>query len=259
MARGRRGLERPPWWAIVVMVAGLLFLAVGLPIALHRPAPAAGASAPDQGTALVSDSAGNTQATTRVLVIGDSYTGGSAQGGNGNNGWARLAATDLIGKGYQFQMTIHAAGGAGYTEPNATGTTQVKLAQQSGGPYNLVIFFGSRNDDATTTDVRSAAASAYAAIKRSSPTARLLVVGPPWVNSDPPAFITADRDQVEAAAKAAGADFVDPLAEGWFAGQYASLIGTDHVHPTNAGHQHMADLIEPHIQQELAALGAAPK
>jgi len=77
------------------------------------------------------------------------------------------------------------------------------------------------------------------------------VIGPPWVNGSPPASIVADRDVVQAAAQAAGATFVDPLREGWFTGPYASLIGSDGVHPTDAGHRHLADLILPRIAQAL--------
>lgn len=235
------------------MALGVAFLAVGGVVASHRDA-AAGA---DQGNPLVAESTGDTAAPTKILVIGDSYTAGSAQGGNGNAAWTQLAASDLLKKGYTFQLVTRAAGGAGYVEQNTDGNTMLKRAQQADGPYDLVVFFGSRNDDGTAMDVQSAAASAYAAIRKSSPNARLLVIGPPWINGNaPPKSLTTARDQVKAAAQQAGATFVDPLAEGWFSGQFAALIGADHIHPTDAGHRHMADLIVPRLEQELAALGA---
>ena len=50
----------------------------------------------------------------------------------------------------------------------------------------------------------------------------------------------------------AGAAFVDPIAERWFVGQ-PGLIGADGVHPTDAGHEYMADKIAPaHQRAELA-------
>jgi lysophospholipase L1-like esterase len=55
---------------------------------------------------------------------------------------------------------------------------------------------------------------------------------------------------VSAAAAAAGATFVDPLADRWFVG-HPELIGADHVHPTDAGHAYMAGLIRPAIEKAL--------
>ena len=37
-----------------------------------------------------------------------------------------------------------------------------------------------------------------------------------------------------------GAVFVDPLAEGWFSGASHRLIGSDGLHPTDAGHRFIA-------------------
>mgnify|MGYP002623887115 CR=1 FL=1 len=50
----------------------------------------------------------------------------------------------------------------------------------------------------------------------------------------------------------AGATFVDPIAEGWFVGR-PELIGADGVHPTDAGHQYLADKIAPLIGARLPA------
>ena len=43
------------------------------------------------------------------------------------------------------------------------------------------------------------------------------------------------RDVLSAAAAAAGAAFVDPIADRWFVDR-PDLIGADGVHPTDAGH-----------------------
>jgi len=77
------------------------------------------------------------------------------------------------------------------------------------------------------------------------------VIGPPWVNGNPPGYIVTDRDAVNAAAHAAGVGFVDPLAEGWFTGDAAAFIGPDGIHPTDQGHRYLADLIRPRIESVL--------
>ena len=53
-----------------------------------------------------------------------------------------------------------------------------------------------------------------------------------------------------ASARAVGATFVDPLADGWFVGR-PELIGADGVHPTDAGQAYMADKIAPLIRAQL--------
>jgi len=45
------------------------------------------------------------------------------------------------------------------------------------------------------------------------------------------------------AARAAGATFIDPIAQGWFAGTSAQLFAADGVHPTDAGHGRQAALV----------------
>lgn len=46
--------------------------------------------------------------------------------------------------------------------------------------------------------------------------------------------------------------FIDPLRGGWFAGAAHALISNDGIHPTNAGHRHIAELV-------LAALRATTR
>ncbi len=41
-------------------------------------------------------------------------------------------------------------------------------------------------------------------------------------------------------AAAVGGIFIDPLAEGWFAGAAHRFIGPDGIHPTDAGHARIA-------------------
>ena len=60
-------------------------------------------------------------------------------------------------------------------------------------------------------------------------------------------------EAVAAAARAADATYVDPIADGWFS-EPAGLIASDGISPTNAGHSYIAGLIAPVVQR---AAGAA--
>ena len=85
------------------------------------------------------------------------------------------------------------------------------------------------------------------------PDATILVIGPPWRNDRIPNNLFRIRDELRTVALETGANFIDPLAEGWFSGESSSLIGEDELHPTDAGHRHLAALITPRVEQLLAS------
>jgi lysophospholipase L1-like esterase len=95
----------------------------------------------------------------------------------------------------------------------------------------------------------------YDEIRTASPSAFLVVIGPAWDDDVPPDELFLARDAVASAAAAAGALFVDPLAEEWLLGR-PELIGADGVHPDDAGHAYLAGLIGPVLQE---ALNGAPE
>ena len=183
----------------------------------------------------------------RIAVIGDSYTDGSPQGGSAAKGWARLVTADLRVRGFDVVTVSHAEGGSGYLNPG-TKTHSVfedKVGTTVRRDDRLVVFFGSRNDSGgTPADYARATCDALRAAQLAAPSARLLVIGPPWVNGNPPKYILRDRDILRERASDLGAYFRDPVADRWFADR-PDLIGTDGVHPTDAGHQYMADRISP--------------
>ena len=229
-----------PRWVRAAMAVGVVAVVVLTLLVLHRPALPTAAAGTPQGTRPV-----------RILVVGDSYTAGGREGGAGAASWAHLVARQLTAEGRRVTLEVAAAGGSGYVRTGPRHTTFVKLAQRTRSERDLVVFLGSRNDTAAAPEVRAAAEAAFATVRAASPRAALLVVGPPWVDADPPDYIRADRDAVEAAARAAGATFVDPLAEGWFTGWAGRFIGAGSIHPTDAGHRYMADLLLPRIEKLL--------
>jgi GDSL-like lipase/acylhydrolase family protein len=185
-------------------------------------------------------------------VIGDSYTTGSIEGGQGPNGWTARAWQLLAGQGFLINPDVGAEGGAGYGVRGNRGSVFGDLTPRVVRPDDsVVVFFGSRNDQ--TADLHALAGAArdcFAFARRTAPSSRLLVIGPPWPTADVPGVVLQIRDVLYGQARAVGATWIDPIAERWFVGR-PELIGKDGVHPNDAGHVYMADKIAPLIAAQL--------
>jgi lysophospholipase L1-like esterase len=188
-----------------------------------------------------------------LAVIGDSYTTGTNEGGVGARSWPSRAWQALGARGSRVSADVAAEGRAGYGMPGDHCSIFEDLAARAVQPDDaLVVFFGSRNDQGV--DPLLLTEKTHAALdlaRRLAPAARLLVIGPPWPTADVPPSMFLVRDILGGAAGAAGATFIDPIAEGWFVGR-PDLIGADGVHPNDAGHQYMADTIAPLLRPPLS-------
>ena len=184
----------------------------------------------------------------QVSIISDSFTAGGEQGGLGPNGWPALARKTLENEGVDADFHYAPEGGAGYATVGSFGGTfgdQVRAVV--GVADDLVVFFGSTNDgDAPPDKLRAAVGEDFAKAKELALHAKLLIIGPTWPTPDPPPTLVAVRDILREQASAAGATFVDPLAEHWIADQ-PQLIGWDGIHPTDEGHKYLANKIAPLI------------
>ncbi|KRD20714.1 hypothetical protein ASE48_02725 [Mycobacterium sp. Root265] len=196
--------------------------------------------------------AGRESALSRVAVISDSYTTGTDLGGLGANGWPALAWRMLADQGRSVTADVAAEGRAGYGVRGDHNSTFGDLTARAVRPDDaLVVFFGSRNDQPVDAlEVAGLARNALELARRRAPTARLLVIGPPWPTADVPVRITQIRDALAVVATASGARFVDPLVERWFVGR-PDLIAVDGVHPTDTGHRYLAERIAGLIAAEL--------
>lgn len=240
MGEGLFGL-RWFWYAVVGIVAAAAVALVGIQV-LESQADAREAQALSAGYTPPPDTGGGVQS---IAVIGDSYTGGSAQNhGNNTLWWYLLAVKD------GFTVQNLGIGGSGWvnaaTGDRADGNFVDRVSKVSPSA-NVIVFFGSRNDtpDASTpAEVEAHAKSALAAAVKADPTAQIVVVGPPWTDSNAPSWITADRNAVRAAAATVHATWVDPLQQDWFPTN-SGLIGSDGVHPTDRGHAVIAAKLEP--------------
>jgi lysophospholipase L1-like esterase len=185
---------------------------------------------------------------TRVAVIGDSYTHGTAIGGQGPNAWPALAWKTLARWGQPVTADVAAEGRAGYGVRGDQGNLFLDLTPRAVRPDDAaIVFYGSRNDQGVDPFVLNGEVSnALSLARRIAPNARLLVIGPPWPTADVPPAVLQIRDILSFQSMLAGATFFDPIAAGWFMDR-PDLIGPDGVHPTDAGHAYMAERIAPLI------------
>lgn len=189
---------------------------------------------------------------SRIAVIGDSYTTGTDEGGRGPNAWTVRSWQTLARQGFQIAPDVAAEGGAGYGVRGNHGSVFRDLTPAVVRPDDsLVLFFGSRNDKGVDPGLLAGAAfDCFLFARAVAPSARLLVIGPPWPTADVPPDILQVRDALYGQARAIGATWIDPIAERWFVGR-PDLIGADGVHPTDAGHAYLADKIAPLIAAQL--------
>jgi lysophospholipase L1-like esterase len=188
-----------------------------------------------------------------VAVIGDSYTNGTDEGGLGPKSWTSRAWQMLAQQGMRVTAGVASEGRAGYVVPGDHGSIFEDLTARAARPDDtLVVFFGSRNDQgADPRLVAEMAHDTFDLARRIAPSARLLVIGPPWPTADVPNQVLQIRDVLNAEARAAGAAFADPIGDRWFVGR-PDLIGPDGVHPNDAGHAYLADKIAPLIGAQLS-------
>ena len=230
MSKGRAAVRAVA--AIAIAGAGAVSVSVSVSVSTTVPAEAAGIA--------------------HIAVIGDSYTTGTSEGGNGPRSWPAQAWNLLAQRGVQVQADIAAEGGAGYGQPGDHGSVFQDLTARAVRRNDaLVVFFGSRNDQPVNPmQLPGLTAGAFHLARYVAPDAKVLVIGPPWPSSTPPPAVLTIRDTLRSQAAAIGATFVDPIAEDWFVGR-PDLIGRDGVHPTDAGHSFMAGKIAPLVYAQL--------
>lgn len=174
-----------------------------------------------------------------VAFIGDSYTGGSDMGGNGEQNYTSIVANEMGWTTLNF-----AKGGTGYVKSGGPGAQPFEAQQLDdvvAARPDIVVVVGSRNDiDETEPAITEAAEHLYASLKTRLPDTKLLVVGPIWPG-DAPQAMDRVRSAVLAAATAESVPVVDPIADRWLNDGTADLIGSDGIHPNDAGHAYLAE------------------
>ncbi|MEE9095075.1 SGNH/GDSL hydrolase family protein [Pseudarthrobacter phenanthrenivorans] len=229
-------LQGHPGRAIAAAAAGLLLVVTSGSAA--RTQPPATAAPP-----------------VRVVVVGDSLSTG--HGTSPQQAWPALMRTDPDVAGLEI---INAAeDGSGYLSVgDYNGTFGTQVDEYVTADTGIVVFFGSENDlGYAPSDLGDAALAAMDRAETLAPEAKLIVVGPPSYTATPDPGLVDISGELKAAARQAGAEFVDPIAEGWISGDFEDLIGPDGDHPTVAGQHYLLEHIGAHLEQTAPAAAVA--
>lgn len=216
--------------------------AVGLVLAITS-----GSTAPTQPPAAA--------APVRVVVVGDSLSTG--HGTSPQQAWPALMRKDPLGAG--LEVVNAAENGSGYLSTgDLDGTFGTEVEDFVTPDTGIVVFFGSENDlGFAPADVGGAALAAMDRAEALAPEAKIIVVGPPSYSATPDPALVDISDQLRAAARQAGGEFVDPIAEGWISDDFDDLIGPDGDHPTVLGQHYLLEHIGAYLEQAAPASAAA--
>ncbi len=182
----------------------------------------------------------------RVLLVGDSYTEGIGAVPLAN-GFANKIAEPL-----GWTLTQDGKGGSGYVNPSSygAGTFASRLPGHPADGYELVVIQGSSNDvkyDSAQLD--AGIRTTLDVVRARYPHAQVLMVGPTSPYGNPSADLVRVNAEVKAAAAADGDLFIDPIADRWFVpGDGSWAANPANGHPSNAGHQLIADRFVQDVQ-----------
>lgn len=188
----------------------------------------------------------------RVIAQGDSVTAGSDENTGGSAGtwfarWARYAGVNVD----PWNVAI---GGTGMTAPGTAVDIPDRLADVTDYAPDVVLLWCGGNDGSTSIVT---GATQWINDVKTATGALVLVIGT-WA---PTVTATTDRtnrsNDLQAAALATGSPFIEPItgevydqygtlvaSQGpWIStsGDVAAYVGSDNVHPNDAGHAYIAD------------------
>jgi lysophospholipase L1-like esterase len=242
--------------ALLVVLLGALVpvsaCAAGSPEPTASPEPAC--TMPDPRPALVPGSL-KLPAHPSVLVLGDSYTeGGGAE--PATKGYAYLLAKPL-----GWRVAVKGVAGSGYVNPGAHGNNRYlqRLPALKGRKFDLVVVQGGSNDrDVAYPVLRDAVAQTIDGVRATFPNAAVVILGPadPYGKPDPTRLLAQCTLAESAAAQHLA--FIDPIGESWFVpGDGKRDANPKNFHPSNAGHQQIADRFIADVRVLLGSPGAS--
>jgi lysophospholipase L1-like esterase len=222
------GLERPPRWAVAVLVAGVVLLTVGLSVAFGR------GRVPQERTEPL-----------QVAWIGDSYMQGPPPGFPKQVGDALGFPVDPEHPGL-----FSVVGGTGYIAANNDGGRPFgeRIDPVIAARPNLIVIAGGLNEGRyPPAEVGAAAAAVFARLRNELPETRIVVVGP-WNPPNAGDQIPQVRDAIFDAAAANGiTDLVDPLP-------WEVEVGSDGTHPAEIGQRQIAEHLTEALRPIVSAL-----
>ncbi|MFK0045524.1 GDSL-type esterase/lipase family protein [Streptomyces sp. NPDC090741] len=213
----------------------------------------------------------------RLMIFGDSLSDGSAiNTGGGAGTWFQRSAKYLGANDFWDQ----ARGGTGYVTAGSYTTLANRVAADvvAWNPDRLIVWAGYNDNGTDQTALGVAAASLYATIKAGLPNTPVYVIGCWSATGSPAASITNTDTTLRTAAAGAGFPFISPITGSIYSsagtliathgawitgtgrvgattgsGNADIYIGSDAVHPTDAGHIYLARRIRAAISELLPA------
>lgn len=246
--RRHRAGFRPTRSAQLIALAVLLVVVAALSVlalTLDRTPPSAGMPLPPEPTP--------TPELVRPLAtyIGDSFIGGSAMGGVGEDNWSVVASEKL-----EWSSCVFGVGGSGWTRGRNDWTFGARIDWALSLKPSVVVFTNGINDlDSGRDDVAPRADEALAYLRSIDPEVPVVVIGEIKVRDEQSPLIESVNEKLRAAVEKHGAVFIDPTAEGWFDGENRSQLGSDQFHPTDEGHIYFGDRFIADVQ----AMGITPR
>lgn len=197
---------------------------------------------------LLSPSAMPTQQPVAVTVISDDLAA-PAESGIPVTEWPVLVASDL-----GVRVVSLTTAGSGYTTrplTSAFGGTFEARAGQVASTSRVVLIFGGANDQrATRVQLLRAASATISDAQRTAPRASVVLIGPASAVNDPPESLLAVRSALREAAGRGGAQFVDPIDQGWLT-DGTGYIGADDRSLTAKGERAVAARVETVLRRLL--------
>ena len=187
---------------------------------------------------------------TRAIVLGDSYTEGSGATAKFTAFPSRLCRLEGWG-----DCWASGSGGTGYLA-DGTIVDRVPFGGRLSNDVlrwhpDVVVVTGGRNDngEASPAQVQAAATDLYRRIRAAVPGARLVVTSPfPASRAEATSpSLNAIGNALHNAANAVGAQYVDVMGPNSYIIGTTGLVGPDGVHPTQAGHDRLADVLASKI------------
>jgi lysophospholipase L1-like esterase len=209
------------------------------------------------GGAARAGAAGSAPATAPVHVafLGDSYTFGVGAT-TPTDGYAYLVA-----KHDAWNARVVGLPGSGYVRVAIRDGKNISagLASVIAAQPQVVIVECGHNDampNVDYTQTEAAALKDLGALRAALPEAKIVVVGPIWLNGYPDQKALYVRRAIHLAEqRISGTFWIDPIAEHWFTGSWIKHTGDDATminyaagHPNNLGYQHIARLLEADLR-----------
>lgn len=213
----------------------------------------------------------------RLMVFGDSLSDGSAMNTGGGAGtWVQRAARFLGSNDVWDQ----ARGGTGYITAGSYATLANRVAVDvvAWAPTRLLVWAGYNDSGGSQGSIGTAAASLYSTIKTGLPACEVYVLGCWSPTGSPGASLTNTDATLRTAAAAASLPFISPISGAiynaagalvathgaWItgtgragattgSGNADAYIGTDAIHPNDAGHLYLARRITAAIRELMPA------